>query len=581
MYDVASKPRSNWLSPRLAIPVLLGILFSCGDQAASSDGRLYESVPVLGAKAIFFTLLFTVAFIFGERLLRWFCVKNAERGDTLSCGDGTDGGPRTGHHHTRLIDYDRTSRNLLINGGIIALCWLPYIVCLYPGVYWSDTSKQLLMHYGVVALTDHHPFATTFLYGLMADIGKSLFGSAILGLYVIVLVQIVSAVLIFSYTTLYLRELGTPRVGCHIVLAFFALFPLFPVMFTSLVKDTLSVLFFIPFAMMYVRAFASEGRNLLQLRNAVLLFVLGLLACLTKKAMIYVIAPSMLFIAFAKMSGRAKASGVVVGMAIVLTMLAIVPHTVMPALHVAPGGVQESIPFAIQEVAHDVKYNGNELTTRDRETVSRFLQIEYSKIPGAYDWQIADPVKGTQLRNPAYLGDFLKLWAGQWIEHPLGHFESWVGLVEGWFSFVNKDGTPNYMVVCTESAWYYDPILSYVPDWPLKEAHSGAARALYDAEQGVPVVNFLFYRSIWASVLPCFILYLILGGKNVRHSFELFLSIMPMAMTFLYLMLVPVSGMGGEPTRYVFQLVCTLPIFFAHVFLRSGRDYSGCVITRI
>ena len=172
-------------------------------------------------------------------------MKNAERRDTLSCGDGTDGGPRTGHRHTGLIDYDRTSRNLLINGGIIALCWLPYIVCLYPGVYWSDISKQLLMHYGVVALTDHHPFVTTFLYGLMADIGKSLFGSAILGLYVIVLVQIVSAVLIFSYTTLYLRELGTPRVGCHIALAFFALFPLFPVMFTSLVKDTLSVLFFI------------------------------------------------------------------------------------------------------------------------------------------------------------------------------------------------------------------------------------------------------------------------------------------------------------------------------------------------
>lgn len=574
MHNMASKLRSNCLSPRLTVPVLLGILFACGDQVASSDGRLYESVSVLGAKAIFYVLLFTVAFVFGERLIRLLSVKNAEYG-TASCrGDEIDGGQRAEHFHKGLIDYNRNFRNLLINGGIIALCWLPYIVCLYPGVYWSDTSKQLLMHYGVVTLTDHHPFVTTFLFGLMADFGKSLFGSAILGLYIIVLVQMASAVLVLAYATLYLRELGVPKVGCHIALAFFALFPLFPVMFTSLVKDTLSVLFFIPFTMVYVRGFASEGRNLLQLRNTVLLFVLGLLACLTKKAMVYIIVPSLLLTVFARIPTRAKVNGAIAGVTIAITMLAVVPRVVMPVLHVAPGGAQESIPFAIQEVAHDVKYNESELTLHDREIIADFLPLKYSEISKAYNWQIADPVKGTQLRNPALMGDFLKLWVRQWIKHPLGHFESWVGLTEGWFSFSNVDGTPNYMVVCTESAWYYDPILSYVSDWPLKELHSGAARALYNTEQGIPIINILFYRSFWASIFPCFVLYFALGTNRTRF-WQCFLSIMPMIMTFFYLMLVPVSGMGGEPTRYVFQLVCTSPIYFAYIVLRYGRDFAG------
>lgn len=571
---MASTLRSNFISPRITVPVLLGILFACGDQVASSDGKLYESISVLGVKAIFYVLLFTVAFAFGERLIRLLNMKNAEYG-TASCrGDEIDCGQRTGHFYKGLIDYNRSFRNLLINGGIIALCWLPYIVCLYPGVYWSDTSKQLLMHYGVVAFTDHHPFVTTFLFGFMADFGKSLFGSAIVGLYIIVIVQMVSAVIIFSYTTLYLREFGVPRIGCHIALAFFALFPLFPVMFTSLVKDTLSVLFFIPFTMMYIRAFASEGRNLLHLRSVMLLFTLGLFTCLTKKAMVYIIAPSLLSMVFAKMPRRAKASGVVTGLAIAIAMLAIIPRFVMPSLQIGPGGSQESIPFAIQEVAHDVKYNENELSAHDREVIADFLQVKYSEIPKIYNWQIADPVKGTQLRNPALMGDFIRLWVRQWVKHPLGHFESWVGLVEGWFSFSNVDGTPNYMVVCTESAWYYDPILSYVPDWPLKEVHSGAARALYNTEQGIPVTNILFYRSFWASILPCFILYLALG-KNRARSWQYFLSIMPMTMTFFYLMLVPVSGMGGEPTRYVFQLVCTSPIFFSSIVLRNGRDLAG------
>ena len=36
---------------------------------------------------------------------------------------------------------------------------------------------------------------------------------------------------------------------------------------------------------------------------------------------------------------------------------------------------------------------------------------------------------------------------------------------------------------------------------------------------------------------------------------------LPVEMSFVYLLLVPVSGMGGEPTRYVLQLICVAPLF--------------------
>lgn len=38
-------------------------------------------------------------------------------------------------------------------------------------------------------------------------------------------------------------------------------------------------------------------------------------------------------------------------------------------------------------------------------------------------------------------------------------------------------------------------------------------------------------------------------------------SMLPVDMSFVYLLLVPISGGAGEPTRYVLQLICVAPLF--------------------
>ena len=76
-------------------------------------------------------------------------------------------------------------------------------------------------------------------------------------------------------------------------------------------------------------------------------------------------------------------------------ILVIIPKTVLPALKIQPGGAQETIPFAIQQVAHDVKYGADEMSDEDRQLIEDFLTIPYAEIDDAYDPVIADPVKGT------------------------------------------------------------------------------------------------------------------------------------------------------------------------------------------
>ena len=218
------------------------------------------------------------------------------------------------------------------------------------------------------------------------------------------------------------------------------------------------------------------------------------------------------------------------------------------------------------------------MSDKDRQLIDDFLTIPYAEIGDAYDPVIADPVKGTSLDNPDLMGDFLVLWLKKTVEHPIGHLESWMGLVRGWFGFRNNDGSPNYMVVCTESAWYYDPITEVIPQWPVKASHSDTARSVYDAEQSIPVLNVFFFRSFWTSIVPFFLLYIAM--RPGKGKFRRLVMMMPVNMTFAYLLLTPVSGMGGEPTRYLFQLACILPLFTVVMLMQNVKSVSDSSLLR-
>ena len=550
------------IEPRIVVPLVLGMMFALGDEASNPEGHIMQIKSALCVKVLLFCVLFCVLFRFADWLIAE--VQGAKREDQVE--------------HYGFFEYGYAIKPWLKNAAVIAVCWLPYEFWLFPGVYWSDTSKQLLIHYGVERFTDHHPFALTYLFGWFADFGQWAFHNSIYGLYLLIVVQLIAAPLLFSWMLLYTRKMGVPQWLCHVELAFLALFPLFPVMFSSLAKDTISVLFFIPFCILFVDGIRTKGSSLSKPGIIITLLLCGLLTCLTKKAGVYVVVPSLLLMfLIVGLSKKAKATAFAIGAVIAIVMMVIIPKAVMPALGVAPSGKQESIPFAIQQVAHDVKYNSEDMTQQEKKLISDFLTIDYKKIPKAYDPQIADPVKGTSLKDPDLFSDFMKLWLKKTVEHPIGHLESWMGLVRGWFSFSNNDGSPSDMVVCTESAWYYDPILEYVPQWPLKASRSDTARSVYDMEQSVPVLNALFSRALWSSILPCFMLYLALRpgkGKWSRVA-----SMLPVDMSFVYLLLVPVSGMGGEPTRYVLQLICIAPLFLASMSESIGKTKEPLIKT--
>lgn len=293
----------------------------------------------------------------------------------------------------------------------------------------------------------------------------------------------------------------------------------------------------------------------------VLITVFAVLCSLTKKTMGYVVIPSMLLLLILVGKSIAWRNMLVASIAAVIIVFAVVPKLLLPLAGVAPGGKQEMIATLIQQVAHDVIHDDGSMSDEDKQLINDFLIHDTNQIPSLYDFEIVDPIKGRSVKDDSLFAPFVGLWARKTIQNPFGHFEAWLGLVHGWFGFYNKDGSPNYMVVCTESLWFDKGIDNYV-DWPGEPDDSSiAVRTIYDWYQGLPVLSALFFRSTWGSIVPSVLVFIAL--RNRKGAMSRLILAAPFVLIALTLMITPVSGMGGEPTRYLFPLVCSAPFVMA------------------
>ena len=73
-----------------------------------------------------------------------------------------------------------------------------------------------------------------------------------------------------------------------------------------------------------------------------MLFICGLLACLTKKAGIYVVVPTLLLMFLIHVSKKAKAISFAIGAVIAIIMMVLIPKFVLPTLGIESGASRKA-----------------------------------------------------------------------------------------------------------------------------------------------------------------------------------------------------------------------------------------------
>lgn len=545
------------------VPILLGTLFGMCSFIGQHEGKIDTRNALLYVNTLFYIALFTLLFFAATKIV-----------------------PRINHHNESLskpfeafrkLTMDWSPRSIITLWCLVTAFWIPYFVAYFPGVYWYDTSWQLMEYYDPsVPFTDHHPFMMTYLYVGFAHIGKALFNNAIYGLYLLVLVQSLLSTLAIACTVCYTGKYNTPWKCRFFIAAFLTLFPIIPMMSMSLAKDTFNTPFFVFFSIAFCELWRTQGEILKSVSFNVF-FILDVLAVsLTKKTGMYIIVLALLLLAcFVVKHWSCKIATIVLGSVPYLVVGIIVPTFILPALHIAPGESNEILAVPMQQVANVVHDHKDDLSAAEIDKIQQTYHMDIDQLQGAYCWYKADPIKGQELSSKDVYA-LITTWMKQLVKHPGDMIAGWGGLSVAWFSFNVASGEErdlSMMLPINNSKHHYQNIEQYIPWTDNTKAGNAIGRFYADTLSATPIFNIIWQKAFWATILPCAIMFLILRSK--KNKLNLLMLNLPMFITMLVLFAGPIST-HTEATRYVLPMLYIIPLFLSltlkHLSLKNPKS---------
>lgn len=475
--------------------------------------------------------------------------------------------------------FGSTRKSWIIRGLIIFLCWLPYMIMLFPGIIWFDTGQQISAflglpvweHVGIAAGTiwDHHPFFDTYIFGLFALLGIKL-GNLQIGLFILVILQNLAICATFAYLFGYLSSKFSVSKKLLATLFFcICLVPVLPILFCSLVKDTIHAVFFLPWMILYTEAVRSRLSAFTKPTFTIFFSALTLFSGLTTKTGAIIVVIATFSLIFTKTTTFRRSIGPLIATCYILTTSVIMPLVLYPILHIAPADTGQYFVLPLQMTGRWAKDHPGEATQEEINIINDFSIVPYSQMSERYSPFIADPVADFRLKNPELSADYLKVWLKQGIRHPKSYIDAFVALESSWFSIdrpYTETGVPTYSVyphppyenidnrmdipLTTDVNWSL--LQDYVS--PSTTARSSTVESLYSRFEHIPIVNILSYQSFWTWLIPMGCLLNILSRK--RDKAHLFLLTFPYWLSLLSLY----PGATAFYMRYMIGLIYIVPM---------------------
>jgi hypothetical protein len=468
-----------------------------------------------------------------------------------------------------------------VAAAMITICWLPYLVILFPGTYAFDGFRQLNEFYGYLPRTTHHPYLATAAMGGLFSIGKVISVNGALFLYT--LVQATAGCLVFALTCTQVWRLAAAVIkgrrrrwvmtAYGLTLAFFALNPAFPIGATVIFKDfpyTLSVLVLVNVLV----AAAIQG----QMNNKVLAtFVAGSVGAAGFRndgIVIVVICAVCLVLLLTERRLRVMvAAGLVAG------GLVIANTVVFPAIGVTKYSNAEMMSVPLQQTARYLKVHPQDVTADERQTLQSLLRDgkRVEDLGKAYRPNLSDPVKN---RFESFSGTAIKRYLGVWwamaLRHPATYVEATAANTIGYFFPAPKTNTPPIQYPSNmhleDEYWekmkaeLSQPGADFDPDYPaaLAPVRAGVIEAAKWTVRA-PVLGLIYNPALYTWIL------LISAALVIRRKpWRAWLPYVPAVLVFLVCLASPVNG----NLRYAMPYVATVPLLVAYglyALSRPGR----------
>ena len=298
---------------------------------------------------------------------------------------------------------------------VIFALWLPVFLAYYPGIFAYDVYTQIPQ---VIqgSYDSFHPLLHTLFMGFFYILGGTM-GSHSIGIALYTIFQMLILALILSYALLYLYRIHCSKRIRIIILLFFSIFPVFPMMAISATKDT----FFSAFLLLAALFFHQWFQNPSLFKNVFFMLLLCFslaLICLFRNNGIIALGIA-LILGFFILKDKKLRYRFITLMLSGLLLFGIFSFSIQKITNATPGQIKESLSVPLQQISRVYVIHKDDLDVTDK--IEEF-------IPGAYAYMpaLADAVKAFANVGVGNIKNFLLLWKDLLLQYPTTYIDAFL-----------------------------------------------------------------------------------------------------------------------------------------------------------
>lgn len=423
---------------------------------------------------------------------------------------------------------------------IIIICWLPYLIIKYPGTPGWDFYHFLNNYYEYdKTLTHHFPLVYVFMCIYFIKFGI-LINNINVGLFLLTLLHAIIMAISFSIVFKYLKKWDVSYKFRWLILLFYSLMPLFANYATTIYHDTMYSSFILIYVLLLTDVVIN---NEISNKKYIIIGILSLLLCLTRKNGIFIVLPTNLYLIIKYLLKKDLKKNLIKVLCCVIPILLFLLSNYLFSLRYIKTSYLESMTIPLQSIARYSRDYHDDITEDKKEKISRIIDYDYAGI--LYKPTIVDDIRnnyGNYFPTNEEVKNFLITWLKLFPRHPDAYIEATINTVFPlYYPFTNATFT--FFEVKEESN--YDTYLEFSSPEELKEVKYKLKQLNYSFER-IPLLKYLNDPGIY---VWCMFFIIMLQFKEKKKKW---LPLIPLIMTFMCCLNAPTINYN---TRYVFPII--------------------------
>ena len=480
----------------------------------------------------------------------------------------------------QVFNYIFEKKSFIMPLLIILVCWLPYLIFLYPGILTVDAGNQIMQFFGLdiaentatnstnlidenMKITNHHPVIHTVILGSCVKLGHCI-GNDNFGIFIYTIIQTVFLACSLACIINFMKKMKTNKYIRIISLIIFALIPIFPIYAVEITKDVPFTSILIIYMIEIYKLIKCDEK--ITKRNIFAIIIICLLVCLLRNNGVYTILLSLPFVAIANKKNRK----IILLMTIVIFIIyEAFLKILLPSLKISNGGIQEMLSIPFQQTARYVKYYDSDVTEEERAIIDKVLG--YDTLAKRYVPNRSDNVKGKYNKDASKedLKKYFGVWFKQFFKHPNVYVEAFINNYYGYFciesntiGYVSGNIVNNNTEINNTGKFNYNYNNSFVNQ---RKVINRFVRIC----DRIPVISWITNIGLNTWILLYILMYLL-----YKKKYKFIIYILPSLTILLVCIASPVNVYFRYAMPNIFAIPLILSIFFDIISQEKEEEYK-------